>query len=166
MPAKKGRKLSSTTPRAIAVERKRRDAIELRSQCWSYAAIAETLKVSKARAHQLVSEAIKESIQDPIDRHVHLAIYRAEVAMTQTFPRVAAGDQLAISNWLAIENRIDKLRGIVSPDAAAGQNLNVSGGLKHEIVVSFVKPELRPDPMLIDATPVNGHTNGKGNGHG
>lgn len=155
MPAKKGRKLASTTARAIAVEKKRLEAIELRSQCWSYAAIAETLKVSKARAHQLVGEAIEHSIQEPIDRHVHLAIYRAETAMTQTFPAVAAGDQMAIQNWLAIENRLDKLRGIKGPP----EEHHVSGGLAHEIKISFVQPGPVEEPVVIE------HLNGK-NGHG
>ena len=164
MPAKKGKKQSRTTPRAIATDMKRAQALELRTHGWTYAVIAKELNVSTTRAHQLVDEALKARVWDPIEKYRHLAMFRAEIAMTQTFPLVAAGDQAAITNWLAIEARLDKLTGITGP--AEAMDVNVSGHLAKEIVVTFVHPPPREDPMQIEHAQLNGHANGKGNGHG
>jgi hypothetical protein len=166
MPAKKGRKQSKTSPRALATARKRAEAVNLRIQGYLFHEIAETLKVSTARAYQLCEEAWTETIQEPIERVRAIAVARCDALLTGFMSSAMDGDHAALEAVMKIEERRDRLMGLalmVKHEHQHEGNIGIAGAVKHEFEVTFVKAApVVEEPKTIEATVVNG----KGNGHG
>ena len=154
MPAVKGKKQSKTSPRALATAKKRADAITMRIQGFFYHQIGAELKVSAVRAYQLCQEGFRDLIEDPVEKARSLSIARCDAMLSGFMPAAMKGDQDALNAVLRIEERRDRLLGILTQvdhrhTVEGTVGVSHSGGVKHTMELVFVEPA-HDEPMTID----------------
>lgn len=117
----KENRTSASTARAIE---HREHALALRRAGRSYRAIGEELKISKTRAHQLVSEGLEESREQIMAHADELraeTLSRLDGMLQKVYPNAEAGDVQAVDRVLKIEERRAKLLGLDAPVRTALQ---------------------------------------------
>ena len=86
------------SPRAIVVAQKRAQAMEYPLQGSTFFDIGKALGVTPGRAHQLVDEALSESVATPAEELRTLELGRLEYLLTAFFPRALRGDDRAVNS--------------------------------------------------------------------
>ena len=90
-------------------------AVMYRKQGASYRDIASELSVSLGWAHKLVSNALKDSLQDSLNTVRKMQIDRLETLLAGVWDRASEGGTFEISAALAIMAKIDQAYGIEPP---------------------------------------------------
>lgn len=139
----RGRKDSKTSPRAIAIAKKRGEALEYRLAGWSFRAIGEAMGCSAQRAYVLVEEALKATLNDPAETVRTLELVRLDEMMIGAFDAAKNGDGAAVDRVLKIMDRRAKLLGLDAPEkhevAGAG-----GGPIQYEAVEYRIVHEGKP----------------------
>jgi hypothetical protein len=103
--------------RAIAVAEKRAQALRLRARGETFHRIAETLGVTTGRAHQLVDEALRETVQAAADDLRKLELERLDMMMPAVMEKARRGRLRSVYTMLRIMERRARLLGLdASPD--------------------------------------------------
>lgn len=96
----------------ILAQEKRRKALELRKAGATYAQIAEAVGYSQPTgARKAVLKAFGEVIQEPVTELKTIQIERLNHMLMVLWPKVQAGDTVAINTSLNVMNKIDALMG-------------------------------------------------------
>lgn len=107
---------------ALTATQKRARAVELRRAGWSYERIGTELSITRQRAHQLVTEALKdlnEKCAEEASSLRRLQAERLDVALNALWAKVVTGNTDAIYAMLRIEERRAKLLGLDAPTKIA-----------------------------------------------
>jgi hypothetical protein len=112
------------SPRAIAVAEKRAEAIRLRIEGETFRRIAETLGVTTGRAHQLVDEAMRETVQEPAEHLRQIELARLDMMMPAVMEKARRGRLRSIYTMLRIMERRARLLGL---DASPNHDTEMSG---------------------------------------
>lgn len=118
---------------AIAVEKRRREALEYRIQGYGFQAIGNALGISTTRAFQLVSEGLSELTREPAERLREIEAERLDMMTTAFFPNAVQGDLGAAAVVLKIMERRAKLLGL---DAPARHEVTGKDGRAVEVTVA------------------------------
>jgi hypothetical protein len=103
--------------RAIAVAEKRAEAVRLRIAGETFRRIADTLGVTTGRAHQLVDEAMRETVQEPAEDLRQLELARLDMMMPAVMEKARRGRLRSVYTMLRIMERRARLLGLdASPD--------------------------------------------------
>ena len=86
--------------------------MEYRLQGRTFFDIGKALGVTPGRAHQLVDEALSETVAIPAEELRTLELGRLEYLLTAFFPRALRGDDRAVNSVLKIMDRQIKLLGV------------------------------------------------------
>jgi|GEM_PF-4126515 len=111
----KGRKTSKTAPSVLEVQKKRADALAFRLMGHTFEVIGEQIGVTTQRAHQLVLEALNDTLTEPAEELRSLEVSRLDQMMTGVYSAAVLGDTKAIDSVLKIQERRAKLLGMDAP---------------------------------------------------
>lgn len=113
----------------ILVKERQRRALEARKMGATYQKIAEALGYSDAgAARKAVLKAYDEIIQEDTEELRTLQLERLNDMLTRIWNRVAAGDDSAIRTALSIMDRMDAIKGTLSPQKV-DQTVTTTGGI-------------------------------------
>ena len=112
------------SPRAIAVAEKRAQALRLRARGETFRRIAETLGVTTGRAHQLVDEAMRETVQEPAEHLRQIELARLDMMMPAVMEKARRGRLRSVYTILRIMERRARLLGL---DASPDHDAEMSG---------------------------------------
>ena len=93
------------SPRALAVAEKRAEAVRLRIAGATFHHIGETLGVTVGRAHQLVDEALRETVREPAEDLLKLELQRLDMMMPALMKKARLGRVRAINTMLKLMER-------------------------------------------------------------
>lgn len=129
---KKSRRMSKTTPRAIALTEKRAEALEYRKQGYSYSQIGESMGFSAQYAHELVDGALKAMIREPAESIIAMELARLDDMMTAVYGPATKGELMAVDRVVKLGERRAKILGLDAPEKA-----ELSGELKVRTLADF-----------------------------
>ena len=141
----KGRKATtrncSTSPRQIALIKRRAQAVDLRTRGFSFRQIAEQLKISTSQAGDDVMKALDEIILEPTEKFIKLMLKMLDEAQTAIYNKVKAGDQTAIHTLLRIVDRRLVMYGL-NRGENVGAQISINGGPESDrrLDIQFVIP--------------------------
>jgi len=113
------RKTNTTTaPATIAAKERAAEALRLRVQGHSFAAIAELAGYkSRQAAYDATRRAIREILREPVEELIELDIARLDELWRAQYPAAVAGDVVALNACLRILERRAKLLGLDAKEA-------------------------------------------------
>lgn len=134
---------SKTSKRMLAAHERARQALELRKAGVSITVIAQQLGYTNASgAYKAVERAILAVLREPAEAVIELELARLDEMLFSIWPRVRAGDVLAVDRALRIMERRAKYLGLDAP-----KRVDITATLK----AMAVEHGLDPDEVLRDA---------------
>lgn len=166
--AKHTTKTAALSPRAVAVEKKRAEALELRLAGWIFSAIGEAIGVSEGRAYELVEEALASIVHPPLEKVREMELTRLDALLTTYFPQAIQGNSVGFGIVERIMAMRAKYLGLYAPlqvKATMQGSVEHSGQVDHShtFKVEFVDAATGKE---IEGLALPAPVNGKGNGHG
>jgi hypothetical protein len=128
-PPKKHRrtpKNSATSPKAIARQERKLQALELRRIGYTYRAIGKEMGLNHCTVLQMVVEAIAEIPRESAEAVLRLELARLDEMQSSIYTTAVEGDHNAILTVLRIMERRARLEGIERP-AAMNVNAQITG---------------------------------------
>lgn len=110
----KGSRTARTSPQQIDQAEKKRQAMTLRRQGWSYEAIGEAIGLSRSRAFDLVDAALKEAIEErkkAADTEIEVDLQRCNEMIIGLQPAADRGEPAAVAAMLNVIQTRQRLSG-------------------------------------------------------
>lgn len=155
-PAKRKRKRRGNRTNAAAIKRREnmKAACDYRKQGYTFAEIAEELKVSTATAYRLVSDAIKEIPEEAAAEVRSMIIGRLDFLTARTFEILADGFEPGLVDVvLKLDDRRARLLGLYKSSEGASDRVFEAVGDRFARMLEADRPILMPDEP-IPANPI------------
>ena len=163
-PKGRGRGEAKTSPKRIEVDRRRQEALQLRTAGFTYEMIAEKIGVSPSRAYEYVKKILQDTRTEAADEFRSVLLERLETALRHSFGLLSSPDPdvrvKAINEIRKLVETTSKLFGLNAPE-------------RHEIALKEAPPEPF-DLGRVDAraaykrlinSPEDSNKQPRGNGH-
>lgn len=148
---------NGTSPAAIELMLREAEALNLRLKGYSYAKIAEQLKLKTERvAWDYVDRCLGRSIREPLEKVRALELERLDQMMTGLMPAALSGRADAVHAILAIQARRARYAGLDAPVKVVGDVEHHHSGeiqVNGEIQVVFVKADHAAVIEHVDGLP-------------
>lgn len=112
---KRSRGTGKLSAERIRVTKLRAEALEYRAQGYTFEQIGEHLGVTGMRAHQLISEALREIQAEKVETLRAIEAQRLDLLTQQVFPLAVQGDLNALGVYLKIHDARVRLFGLAAP---------------------------------------------------
>jgi len=126
--------------RKVRALNKKLQALQLRRAGFSYDIIAERLGyASRSGAYKAVMTALRETLKEPAEELRRLQLDRLDALLASIWNEARDGEKVAVSCVLKIMERMDKLRGLESPDKIEIRHKVDVAEMSDEELVSIIR---------------------------
>jgi hypothetical protein len=159
---------SRTSPKAILAAKRRREALQLRLQSYSYNQIAEHLKISDTQVQRDIERALQETVQEPAQKVFAMEMHRLDELAQAFYMNAVEGDIPSAQMLLRVMEQRGRMLGFFDREHVAKFGLKITegggeGGAPREMALEFILPGNRvldmarlgkaPSPRTVVSTP-------------